>query len=80
LDWALIGEIGNEIDIKKGLFPPPGANPRQGGKKKSEHHWKLCLALFSDHADYKTAFNRAAKGTAKERQAWSNKIKNRLRK
>ncbi|KAH7903678.1 hypothetical protein BJ138DRAFT_1120145 [Hygrophoropsis aurantiaca] len=80
LTWKLINAIAENKDISQGLFPPPGANvstKKGGGLRKTEHHWELCKILFSEHSDYKSAFEVAAsdKGLKK---GWQTKIKNRL--
>ena len=77
LSFALLSAITDERDIKQGLFPPPGANPRTGGRSKATYHWDLCIILFQDHPDYKTAFSLVL--TPKQKQVWANKIKNRLK-
>ena len=74
---ALLSAITDDPDIKQGLFPSPGANPRTGGKTKAAYHWALCVVLFQEHPDYKIAFSRAV--TAKQKGTWANKIKNRIK-
>ncbi|KAG1753547.1 uncharacterized protein EDB91DRAFT_1242530 [Suillus paluster] len=53
---ALLSAITDDPDIKQGLFPSPGTNPRAGGKTKATYHWALCVILFKEHPDYKSAF------------------------
>ncbi|KDQ59359.1 hypothetical protein JAAARDRAFT_192865 [Jaapia argillacea MUCL 33604] len=81
LSWSMIGAIGNDPVIKRGLFPPEGPNQHQnGGKMKTEHYWAVCVALFANHDDYKVAFNQAVHGIPKDKTVWCNKIKNRISK
>jgi hypothetical protein len=77
LSHALLAAITDDMEIKQGLFPSPGANPRTGGKPKATYHWALCVLLFEQHDDYQEPFSRVK--TSKQRQTWSNKIKNRLK-
>jgi hypothetical protein len=81
LNWALISAITDDAEIKQGLFPPPGANvstKNGGGKPKTEHQWALCVALFTEHPVYSPSF--ALVESAKDKERWVNKIKNRLKK
>ncbi|KAJ7512117.1 hypothetical protein B0H11DRAFT_1898616 [Mycena galericulata] len=80
LSEALIARIMEDKDIKRALYPPPGPNAstaKGGGKSKVESQWQLCLNLLEEHPKYKEAL--AAVTTKKERTAYANKIKNRLR-
>ncbi|KZT25825.1 hypothetical protein NEOLEDRAFT_1024928, partial [Neolentinus lepideus HHB14362 ss-1] len=77
----LLRAITDDTNIKQGLFPGPGVNvstARGGGKLKSDHHWAVCVELFSQHLDYKECFDEAQEGPAKAKKPWSNKIKNKL--
>ncbi|KZT21628.1 hypothetical protein NEOLEDRAFT_1073284, partial [Neolentinus lepideus HHB14362 ss-1] len=82
----LITAITDDSEIKQGLFPAPGANvstSQGGGKPKADHYWALCIALFSEHEDYRDHFARVNRGSTtstKDRTLWGDKIKNRLRK
>lgn len=81
MNWALISAITDDAEIKQGLFPPPGANvstKNGGGKPKTEHQWALCVALFTEHPIYGPSF--ALVESAKDKERWVNKIKNRLKK
>ncbi|KAJ7734192.1 hypothetical protein DFH07DRAFT_967741 [Mycena maculata] len=80
LTQALITCIMEDRDIKRALYPPPGPNAstaKGGGKTKTSSHWQLCLNLLGEDPKYKEAL--AMVTTAKERLAYANKIKNRLR-
>ncbi|KAG1723099.1 hypothetical protein EDB19DRAFT_1580933, partial [Suillus lakei] len=46
---ALPSAITDDPDIKQGLFPSPGTNPRMDGKTKAAYHWALCVILFEEH-------------------------------
>ncbi|KAG1884396.1 hypothetical protein F4604DRAFT_1513421, partial [Suillus subluteus] len=46
---ALLSAIMDDTNIKQGLFPSPGANPRTGGKTKAVYHWAICVTLFENH-------------------------------
>ena len=81
---ALIAEIQENEEIKRGLFPPPGGNAstaKGGGKTKKDHHLALAKALFGTDktGHYIPAFT-AALNDKKEEKKWANKIKNRLAK
>ncbi|KAJ7192712.1 hypothetical protein GGX14DRAFT_406094 [Mycena pura] len=81
LSQELLTQILENGDIKRVLFPPPGSNAstaKGGGKTKTASHWKLCLMVFGDSPKYKAALKAAAK-VPKDRIAYANKIKNRLR-
>ena len=87
LSEQLINAISEDPDIKQGLFPAPGGNvssSKGGGQKKTAWHWKLAEILFSDHAIYSSAFEKAAsdkgKDKTKSQAIWGDKIKNRLSK
>ncbi|OJA12556.1 hypothetical protein AZE42_12933 [Rhizopogon vesiculosus] len=72
-----INAITDDAKIKQGLFPPPGANvsiKNGGGKPKTEHQW----ALFTEHPVYSSSS--VLVKTAKDKERWVNKIKNRLKK
>ncbi|KAJ7205818.1 hypothetical protein GGX14DRAFT_327153, partial [Mycena pura] len=80
LSEELVAQIFENRDIKRALYPPPGPNAstaKGGGKTKTSAHWLLCLKVFGEKPKYKKAL--AAVDTAKDRTAYANKIKNRLR-
>ncbi|KAG0698762.1 hypothetical protein DFH29DRAFT_877759 [Suillus ampliporus] len=80
LTFQMLTEITEDEDIKQGLFPVPGLNPRNQGVPKTHWHWVLCKKLFSYHKDYKSRFEVLwDKGTPKQKEAWHMKIKNRLK-
>ncbi|KIJ09090.1 hypothetical protein PAXINDRAFT_17820 [Paxillus involutus ATCC 200175] len=80
LTFRMLTEITEDEDIKQGLFPVPGANPRNQGLPKTHWHWAVCEKLFSQHHDYQEKFALLQKiGTAKQKEAWHTKIKNRLK-
>ncbi|KAI0753035.1 hypothetical protein C8Q80DRAFT_1267475 [Daedaleopsis nitida] len=82
LTWSLLSAITDQLNIQNALYPPPGANTstvKGGGKKKTEHHWLLCKAIFANHPEYKDVFAQVNVKKASERSKWSTKIKNRLR-
>jgi hypothetical protein len=55
----MIAEITNKDTIKQGLFPAPGTKNAPSNKTgKTEYHWDLCMALFSDHNNYKAVLPR----------------------
>lgn len=56
LTFQMLTEITEDEDIKQGLFPVPGSNPRNQGVPKTHWHWVLCEKLFSYHEDYKSRF------------------------
>ncbi|KAG1902807.1 uncharacterized protein F5891DRAFT_927470, partial [Suillus fuscotomentosus] len=74
---ALLSAITDDTNIKQGLFPSPGANPRTGGKTKAAYHWAICVTLFENHPDYHTPFSHAI--TPKQKDTWANKIKNQIK-
>ncbi|KAF9536533.1 hypothetical protein CPC08DRAFT_824795 [Agrocybe pediades] len=89
LSSTLLTAISEDNDIKQGLFPAPGGNvstARGGGQKKTAWQWKLAIAIFQNHEEYGTAFQKALdlpKGTppaTKAKSIWADKIKNRLKK
>ncbi|KAG2364664.1 hypothetical protein BDR07DRAFT_1401078, partial [Suillus spraguei] len=53
LTWSLVSAVTSDDAIQKGLYPEPGANAstKNGGAKKTEHHWALCKVLFDGHED-----------------------------
>ncbi|KAJ6629025.1 hypothetical protein B0H10DRAFT_1776702, partial [Mycena sp. CBHHK59/15] len=80
LSEALVSRIMESAEIKRALYPPPGPNAstaKGGGKTKVGSQWQLCLNLLGEDPKYKEAL--AAVTTSKERTAYANKIKNRLR-
>ncbi|KAG2040802.1 hypothetical protein BDR03DRAFT_1029631 [Suillus americanus] len=77
LTFQMLTEITEDEDIKQGLFPVHGLNPRNQGVPKTHWHWVLCEKLFSYHEDYKSRFEVLRdKGTPKQKEAWHTKIKN----
>ncbi|KIK79247.1 hypothetical protein PAXRUDRAFT_16431 [Paxillus rubicundulus Ve08.2h10] len=76
----MLTKIMEDEDIKQGLFPVPGSNPRNQGLPKTHWHWVLCKKLFLQHEDHEAMFLLLQKtGTAKQKEAWQTKIKNRLK-
>ncbi|KAH8115354.1 hypothetical protein DFH11DRAFT_1877111 [Phellopilus nigrolimitatus] len=79
--WTLIAAILENELIKKGLFPPPGANASTkngGGKVKTDFHFMLAHEVFgAEGCVYADAFLRAK--TKKEKDVWARKIKNRMK-
>ncbi|KAL0057732.1 hypothetical protein AAF712_015616 [Marasmius tenuissimus] len=66
--------------IKKVLYPSPGANAltaNGGGTTKVEAQYMVATEVFATHESYKDMFAKGAK-SAKGREKWSLKIKNRL--
>jgi hypothetical protein len=60
LSWKLVNAITEDVNIKNGLFPPPGSNASTqngGGKKKIEWCWKLAEILFKDDPTYRNNFS-----------------------
>ena len=87
LTWSLVTAILESADIRRGLFPGPGANASTsngGGKKKTEFHFDLAAAIFKDHEEYGEDFARVEEAGTKSkvrsslRKAWAGKIKNKL--
>lgn len=79
LEWNLVNIIFEKTDIKNGLFPKPGKNlstVKGGGKRKTEHHLKICHELFTEHPKYQDAFNSCT--TPKQCAPWAQKIKNKV--
>jgi hypothetical protein len=80
LTFQMLTEITEDEDIKQGLFPAPGSNPRNQGVPKTHWHWIVCEKLFSEHEGYKTRFQVLQdKGTPKQKEVWHTKIKNKLK-
>jgi hypothetical protein len=75
LTWALYNAIIENEDVKQGLYPPCGANAstqKQGGVKKSDHHFIVAEEVFTGHPIYGKAFEEPF---AKDhRVVWSWKI------
>ena len=79
LTWALISAITDDPIIKQGLFPSPGAHvltSKGSGKPKTDHHYAVTLAIFSEHSIYRNMFNLVT--GPKEKAVWGKKIKNRI--
>jgi hypothetical protein len=69
LMWSLIAAITDNITIKQGLFPSPGANvstSKGGGKLKTDHQYALAVTLFSKHPKYSEVFMLATTSKDKE--------------
>ncbi|KAJ7182291.1 hypothetical protein C8R43DRAFT_1115935 [Mycena crocata] len=82
LSQKLLAKIAESKEIKQALYPPCGPNAATkdgGGQKKVFALWRLANELLGDDDRYKAALAAAAAGTAKDRAAWANKIKGRLR-
>ncbi|KDQ21341.1 hypothetical protein BOTBODRAFT_141596 [Botryobasidium botryosum FD-172 SS1] len=79
LTYQMINLIEDNPDLKRGLFPPVGANSstnKGGGKAKVEHHLAVCDALFADHPEYKDVYAQAT--APREKAKWANRVKNRF--
>ncbi|KAJ7588957.1 hypothetical protein C8J56DRAFT_1078238 [Mycena floridula] len=80
LTWSLIGAIEDDIDIKQGLFPPPGQGPlKTNGKPKTDYYIALARIVFANDPVYRPEFARASK-MPKGLSKWGDKVKNRLEK
>ncbi|KAJ7595290.1 hypothetical protein C8J56DRAFT_1042390 [Mycena floridula] len=80
LTWSLIGAIEDDIDIKQGLFPPPGQGPlKTNGKPKTDYYIALARIVFANDPVYGPEFARASK-MPKGLSKWGDKVKNRLEK
>ncbi|KAJ6620627.1 hypothetical protein B0H10DRAFT_2215888 [Mycena sp. CBHHK59/15] len=77
LTWTLITVIEEDEETSAGLFPGVGAIKLSGGKPKSHFYYKLAQICFEEHPKYMDVFMNTIK--PKQRRAWSNKIKNRLK-
>ncbi|KAJ7754333.1 hypothetical protein DFH07DRAFT_707848, partial [Mycena maculata] len=80
LSLKLIACIYANKAIKQALYPPCGANASSadgGGKTKVTAQWELAVLLLSDIDKFKQSL--AACLTSKQRLAYANKMKNRLR-
>lgn len=78
--WLLINGIGDNEDIKNGLYPLPGGNTslsKGGSKPKAEYHWALAFHIFENDIEYGEMITAAAK-VAKQRAVWGLKVKNKL--
>ncbi|KAJ7149954.1 hypothetical protein C8R46DRAFT_1198545 [Mycena filopes] len=76
LTWSLVTAIGDDDDVRRGLFPPPGSGKRNGELPKKHFHAILAKTLFESHPVYKDAFAMAK--TPKQQDVWTGKIKNRI--
>lgn len=76
----LLTAVTNNDEIRKGLFPPPSAEPnrKNGGKYKTDFQYQAAEALFKDNPEYSAAFNNAT--TAAQKAVWTTKIKNKIAK
>ena len=77
LTWALISAITDDPIIKQGLFPSPGVHvstSKGSGKLKTDHHYAVVLAIFSEHSVYRNTINLVT--GPKEKTVWGKKIKN----
>ncbi|KAF8056604.1 hypothetical protein FPV67DRAFT_1714403 [Lyophyllum atratum] len=89
LTEKLIASITDDKDIKQGLFPSPGAHASTthgGGRSKTDWHWDLAVLVFEAHAKYGPSIQAVVdaqktnpKTASKLRNAWAEKIKNRLK-
>ncbi|KAK1219732.1 hypothetical protein PQX77_017538 [Marasmius sp. AFHP31] len=87
VDWSdvdlslpIVTAIMESRVIKKVLYPSPGSNTSTangGGTTKVEAQYMVATAVFATHDSYKDMFVKGAK-SAKGREKWSLKIKNRL--
>ncbi|KAJ7138771.1 hypothetical protein C8R43DRAFT_955245 [Mycena crocata] len=69
LSQKLLGKIAESKEIKQALYP----------LKKNFALWRLANELLGNDDKYKAALAAAAAGTTKDRAAWANKIKGRVR-
>ncbi|KAL0564352.1 hypothetical protein V5O48_017696 [Marasmius crinis-equi] len=84
---SVVSTILEESSIKQKLYPSPGPNPSTtegGGAKKSEAHWEICQAIFTEHDIYKDDFRAAleaktAKDIKRDRDPWIRAMKSQLR-
>jgi hypothetical protein len=78
--WLLVNGIGDNKDIKNGLYLVSGGNAsllRGGSKPKAKYHWVLALHIFENDPEYKEAITAGAK-VAKQRAVWGLRVKNKL--
>lgn len=85
MTWKLHTAITDNESIKRGLFPPPGANASTkdgGGKNKGDHYMAIAKELFGQkESPYKAAFDVAMASSLKaEKEVWSTKVKNKINK
>ncbi|KAF8998827.1 hypothetical protein BDQ17DRAFT_1328618 [Cyathus striatus] len=68
--WLLISKMTTDMKIKNGLFPPPGGHlstTKGGGKKKTDWHWKLAIAMFEKHDVFGESFKLVLDAQRQER-------------
>ncbi|KAJ8092396.1 hypothetical protein PM082_023851 [Marasmius tenuissimus] len=83
---AIVATILENQTVRQKLYPSPGPNPSAiegGGMKKSEAHWEICVAIFTDHEEYGDVFKAALKAQSardikKHREPWTRAIKGQL--
>ena len=78
--WKLVNAIGDNEDIKAGLFPESGGNKslsKGGSKTKIEYQWALAYHVFQGDEEFKDIIEEA-KDEPVDRRAWALKVKNRL--
>ena len=82
MTWKLVNGIGDNEEIKQGLYPSSGGNAslsKGGSKTKADYHWALAEYIFESEPDYRQAIQDASKDNAAgERWIWGLKVKNRV--
>ncbi|KAF8980406.1 hypothetical protein BDQ17DRAFT_1216739, partial [Cyathus striatus] len=66
----LISKMTTNMKIRNGLFPPPGGHlsaTKGGGKKKTDWHWKLAIAMFEKHDVFGKSFKLVLDAQRQER-------------
>ncbi|KAF9441230.1 hypothetical protein P691DRAFT_684643, partial [Macrolepiota fuliginosa MF-IS2] len=79
LSFSLLTKICEDHNIKQVLYPPLGPQPtmaNSGATWKSEAHWLLCVALFTNHPQYQDVFSHVDPKKKGIKVNWANKIKN----
>lgn len=76
----LLAGIEEDSEIKKALYPVPGAKTStKVAKPKIEFQARLAEYTFADHPQYGPAYRADMEsGDKKRQQAWAIKVKNRL--
>ncbi|KAK7001487.1 hypothetical protein R3P38DRAFT_2796007 [Favolaschia claudopus] len=81
LSFSLLTRINETAALKRSIFPPCGPNASTkdgGGMPKTHAYWDLAVHLLGNEPKYKEAMSKCV--TAKQKEPFGNKIKNRLRK
>lgn len=83
LSWAIVTAITDNDDIRRGLYPEPGANESTangGGKPKADFHRLIVDEIFSNHDEYGELYLSHVEAKDKKKlEAWFLKVKNRIR-